>query len=530
MGILFLILKILGILLAVFLLLAAAVVAFPVRYRISLEIQEKAQGEAVFHWLFHAVYIRLCYGEEGFLWKCRILGIPMFPRKRQGGGGRGKRKKRKAGTIKGAAPTEGALSGEEAPSKKGAETKKDASALGQAKAIKKAAAFGKAKTGKEEALREGTALGKASMEEAETGKEEALRGGTETGKEAAPREGTEENKASMEEVETGTETALGEGTETGKEPAFMEEAESLEETGAFGGLISSKEQAKRRVIASIQKQKEELMEFQREQPSLMRLKEQASYRSMEGGVQEQEGEILPSEIEEQSAGQHSVEGEQWNRRRSKDVEEEPSKGQGSKDVEGEPSKGQGSIDVEGERSKGQGSKDVEGEPSGGQHSEDGGSKRNLFGRLKLFFLKIPQWFQALRSWAANMGQKIASLKVRFKNIKSLVLEETNQKAFLHVLLEVKTLLRHYAPRQAVGKLEFCMGDPAQTGEVLGAVSLIPFWARYQVAVLPDFMGESFYIKGTFCCKGYIRAWHFLPSFVRLMKDKNIHRLVAAIRK
>ena len=129
-----------------------------------------------------------------------------------------------------------------------------------------------------------------------------------------------------------------------------------------------------------------------------------------------------------------------------------------------------------------------------------------------------------------MGQKIASLKVRFKNIKSLVLEETNQKAFLHVLLEVKTLLRHYAPRQAVGKLEFCMGDPAQTGEVLGAVSLIPFWARYQVAVLPDFMGESFYIKGTFCCKGYIRAWHFLPSFVRLMKDKNIHRLVAAIRK
>ncbi len=530
MGILFLILKILGILLAVFLLLAAAVVAFPVRYRISLEIQEKAQGEAVFHWLFHAVYIRLCYGEEGFLWKCRILGIPMFPRKRQGGGGRGKRKKRKAGTIKGAAPTEGALSGEEAPSKKGAETKKDASALGQAKAIKKAAAFGKAKTGKEEALRGGTALGKASMEEAETGKEEALRGGTETGKEAAPREGTEENKASMEEVETGTETALGEGTETGKEPAFMEEAESLEETGAFGGLISSKEQAKRRVIASIQKQKEELMEFQREQPSLMRLKEQASYRSMEGGVQEQEGEILPSEIEEQSAGQHSVEGEQWNRRRSKDVEEEPSKGQGSKDVEGEPSKGQGSIDVEGERSKGQGSKDVEGEPSGGQHSEDGGSKRNLFGRLKLFFLKIPQWFQALRSWAANMGQKIASLKVRFKNIKSLVLEETNQKAFLHVLLEVKTLLRHYAPRQAVGKLEFCMGDPAQTGEVLGAVSLIPFWARYQVAVLPDFMGESFYIKGTFCCKGYIRAWHFLPSFVRLMKDKNIHRLVAAIRK
>ncbi len=347
MGILFLILKILGILLALILLSVAAVVAVPVRYRISLKAQERVEGEAAFHWLFRAVDIRLRYGLEGLSWKCRILGIPVFRQNKLEGKGQEGR-------------------------------------LGDAK--------------------------------------EKGAGGAET-------------------------------------------AESCE------GQKPSKEQAKKRVTASIQKQKEEIAGYQREQEK----------KAADAVPIRQEG--LAEEL------------------------------QGA-------SKNAGLPEGEGEGDWGE---------AGGEASERE-VKPHLFQRIFRFFLKIPQRLQALRSWAARIGQKLASLKLRFHDIKTLVLEETNQKAFLHLWKELKVLLKHFAPRKASGDVEFCMGDPAQTGKILGAASLIPFWAKYQVAVTPDFMAESFYVRGSLFLKGHIRAWHFVPSFVRLIKDKNIHRLITAIRK
>ena len=81
MGILILILKIIGVLLAVLISLVAAV----------------AEGKAVFHWLLHAVDIRLCYGHEGLAWKCRILGIPILGQQKGGQGVSGRQKERQEG-------------------------------------------------------------------------------------------------------------------------------------------------------------------------------------------------------------------------------------------------------------------------------------------------------------------------------------------------------------------------------------------------------------------------------------------------
>lgn len=82
MGILILILKIIGVLLAVLILLVAAAVAVPVRYRASVKVQDEIEGKAIFHWLLHAVDIRLSYGRKGLAWKCRILGIPVLSQKK----------------------------------------------------------------------------------------------------------------------------------------------------------------------------------------------------------------------------------------------------------------------------------------------------------------------------------------------------------------------------------------------------------------------------------------------------------------
>lgn len=309
MGILILILKIIGVLLAVLISLVAAVAAVPVRYRASVKVQDEIEGKAVFHWLLHAVDIRLCYGHEGLAWKCRILGIPILGQQKGGQGVSGRQKERQEGASR--------------------------------------------------------------QEESKT----------------------------------------------------TEESEKREEEG-------SKDQAKKRVAKSIQRQKAEIVAFEEEQAK----------------------------------------------------------------KEGRPATG---TKIESE------SKEEAGDP----------------GRLG-----------RLTSFLGEGQQKVSAIKARIHNIKTLIFEETNQKAFRHILQELKCLLHHFAPRKASGAIEFGMGDPAQTGEVLGIISFLPFWAKYQVAVTPDFMAESMYVRGELSGRGHIRICHLLPSGIRLFKDKNIHRLIAAIRQ
>ena len=76
MGILLLILKIIGVLLALILLLVFAVMVVPIRYRAHLEMQEEIAGMAVFHWCWHFIDLRIQYGKQT-AFRVHILGIPV---------------------------------------------------------------------------------------------------------------------------------------------------------------------------------------------------------------------------------------------------------------------------------------------------------------------------------------------------------------------------------------------------------------------------------------------------------------------
>lgn len=77
MEILFLILKFLGILLAFLILLVLAVIAVPVRYRISVNLQESMTGIAVFYWFWHLIHLRIQYEKHNTVVKLRIFGFPV---------------------------------------------------------------------------------------------------------------------------------------------------------------------------------------------------------------------------------------------------------------------------------------------------------------------------------------------------------------------------------------------------------------------------------------------------------------------
>ena len=130
---------------------------------------------------------------------------------------------------------------------------------------------------------------------------------------------------------------------------------------------------------------------------------------------------------------------------------------------------------------------------------------------------------------SGAGTGAAAAKEQIGNIKNMILEETNQNAFLCMMQEVRYLLRHYLPGKVTGTLRFSMGSPDQTGKALGTISLLPFWARSKLVVMPDFVSEAFYMKGILYITGRVRFLHALISGIRMIRDRNVRKLIANIR-
>lgn len=150
------------------------------------------------------------------------------------------------------------------------------------------------------------------------------------------------------------------------------------------------------------------------------------------------------------------------------------------------------------------------------------AKRKKFLRIRRFWDNLRQRFLDIMDGAVTAKEKI-------QNIKKMILDETNKSVFMQVWREFRILIRHYSPRRAKGELAFGMEDPSKTGQILGAMSILPFWARYKINVCPDFSTDRFYVEGRLQMKGYIRLWHFLLSVIRLFKDKDVRLLLKRMR-
>lgn len=136
----------------------------------------------------------------------------------------------------------------------------------------------------------------------------------------------------------------------------------------------------------------------------------------------------------------------------------------------------------------------------------------------------------IKEHCKQFWEKLKHIKNQFTDIKSIISEETNRNAVTALFQELKYLMKHYAPRKASGELLFGTDDPATTGQILGVISMIPFWYRYKISVIPDFTTEELYAKGHISVKGHMRNVHILLSGIRLIKNKDIRKLFNQIRR
>ncbi len=368
MEILFIILKIIGLLLAVVLLLCCALLLVPIRYRVDLKAQDEIEGKAVVHWLFHLLDVRIFYRERDISFKIRIFGIAV-------------------------------------PLDKGKKEKEPESA-------------------------------DSSEEEGQLGRKEELKG--------------------IPQRPSG-------------QAEFRESAE-----GAAAG------------------QQEETEGQRNGHPQPEETKGQRNgYLQLEVTKSQRNGHPQPEETEGQETDTEAF---------------------------AEQSQRPGSL-----------KRPVSGNKNGRKNRK----KPGFFQKIKLSFHKFREKMKEipgkLRQKRSDIKTGADTAKGQIGNIKSMILEETNQNAVLCMLREVRYLLRHYLPGKGTGTLRFSMGSPDLTGKALGAMSLLPFWARSKMVIMPDFISESFYLKGIVYITGHVRVLHVLVSGVRLIRDRNVRKLIANIR-
>ncbi len=108
------------------------------------------------------------------------------------------------------------------------------------------------------------------------------------------------------------------------------------------------------------------------------------------------------------------------------------------------------------------------------------------------------------------------------------LQQDNNKGLLkHILKYVDRLIRWIFPKKAYGNIEFGLDDPATTGYITGATSLIYIKTRGNFQFTPNFHEQV--IKGAFKIKGRLYLYQPLYYIIRIIIDRRVRRMLKFLR-
>lgn len=176
---------------------------------------------------------------------------------------------------------------------------------------------------------------------------------------------------------------------------------------------------------------------------------------------------------------------------------------------------------------------AEGVAEAGEAGKPGKSTERISGKKskkRSFGSKISSKLKKIRETVKKIWDFIVHLPQKFDKIKEVVTDAGNKNALSLTWRELRYLLRHFKFRKIHTDLEFSAGDPALTGQILGGIVVIPAFYRYDMHIYPDFASDTFYVRGTFDIKGRIRLIHLLCSVIRLLKEKDVRRVLSQFQR
>ena len=125
--------------------------------------------------------------------------------------------------------------------------------------------------------------------------------------------------------------------------------------------------------------------------------------------------------------------------------------------------------------------------------------------------------------------RVRSLKESYARFKGEISDEKNRMAVRHIWREITYIVTRLKPKYIDGGLDFSTGDPALTGLLTGALSMLPVLYQYGACVYPDFTSDTPYLKGALSLGGRMSLYHGLLCLIRLIRNKNTMQFIQKFR-
>lgn len=134
--------------------------------------------------------------------------------------------------------------------------------------------------------------------------------------------------------------------------------------------------------------------------------------------------------------------------------------------------------------------------------------------------KLKYTFQTIRDNIKNM-------KSEYNFYRQLWDKPQSKEAVSDIKIQLFYLLKKIRPHKIEGNVIFGTGDPASTGEILGAAAV--FYGMYpeKLRIIPDF--EEQRLEGNLHVKGKLRLIHLLIIMIRLIADKNVRYMIKKMK-
>lgn len=123
-----------------------------------------------------------------------------------------------------------------------------------------------------------------------------------------------------------------------------------------------------------------------------------------------------------------------------------------------------------------------------------------------------------------------SILDKVKTVLAVIRYLREQELIFAVWVKLQVFLLHIRPRKLSGHLKFGLSNPADTGQILGVIAMVPLFYQTELQIEPDFEAEDNYIQGQVYVKGHICCIHLVILVIRLLRDEKIRTLIRTIRE
>lgn len=149
-------------------------------------------------------------------------------------------------------------------------------------------------------------------------------------------------------------------------------------------------------------------------------------------------------------------------------------------------------------------------------------------KKKSLFEMVKEKIRKLKFTFCKICDKMKEICSAYEKLKEFISSEELKGSLKFLNEQKKYLIRHLKPSKADVYLHFGTEDPALTGEILAALSVVyPFYG-YKLEVVPDF--EQVCLEGNIFIKGKIQCYVVLMTAWRAYRNKHIRKMIEKMKK